>query len=443
MVLHTRPSSALSVTLIGLFAACWVTIWPGNAAAILMAPANEPSGGPGASLGKDKAPLRQGTMALASGDLKAAEKAFQEALHQDPNQSDALLGLAEIAMRKKNPEAARKHLERARAIKSNDVGIETAWGRLHVLSQKYPEAAEAFQRAIKSDPKTIIPRLDLADLYITALKKPQAAADLYREVLALQPNHAGAHYGLGIAMADLGSLDVAQKEWEESNRLAPANPSSAYALARLHASKKAYDTAMNYYEAAIKADKSFVQAYLERGDVWVVKGNDREALAEYEQALKIQPEFATAYERIGMLHQRNKNWAEAERAYLAVTRIASQSPVAYNNLAWVKLAQKGGEQEALRWATKAAGLAPQSGQIQDTLGWVYRAVGDKAKALEILQHAITLEPKNPEILYHLGIAQAEFGQKKEGMASLRHALELKKDFAGADEARAQLAALEK
>ena len=197
------------------------------------------------------------------------------------------------------------------------------------------------------------------------------------------------------------------------------------------------------YEAAIKADKSFVQAYLERGDVWVVKGNDREALAEYEQALKIQPQFATAYERIGMLHQRNKNWAEAERAYLAVTRIASQSPVAYNNLAWVKLAQKGGEQEALRWATKAAGLAPQSGQIQDTLGWVYRAVGDKAKALEILQHAITLEPKNPEILYHLGIAQAEFGQKKEGMASLRHALELKKDFAGADEARAQLAALEK
>lgn len=432
-----------SLLLIQMIVACEIMVWPLRTHAILMAPADETGSGPGAPLGKQKGTLRQGTLALASGDLKAAEKAFQEALQQDPKQSDAHLGLAEIAMRKKNPDAAKKHLEQAREIKTNDVGIETAWGRLHILSQKYPEAVEAFQRAIKADRAAIIPRLDLADLYLATLKEPQAAADLYRDVLSVQPNHAGAHYGLGIAMADLGSLDTAQKEWEESSRLAPANPSSAFALARLHASKKNFDAALSQYEAALNADKSFVQALIGRGDVWVAKGNEGQALTEYEQALKLHPDLAAAYERIGMLQQKRKNWPEAERAYLAVIRLAAQSPIAYNNLAWVKMAQKGGEEDALRWATKAAALAPQSSQTQDTLGWAYRATGNKSKSLEALQHAISLEPKSPEILSHLGIVQAEAGLKKEAVTSLRKALELGTDFPGADEARAQLSALEK
>jgi tetratricopeptide (TPR) repeat protein len=388
-------------------------------------------------------PLVEGLRQLTDDQLKGAEASFKEALMKDSNRFEAYLGLAEISIRQKNLDMAQKHLEKARAVQPKHVDVETAWGRFYVIKRDYNHAAAAFKRAIEIDDAAIAPRLDLADLDLTALRKPQAAADLYRAVIAKQPSHAGAYYGLGIAYADLGSMEKAKDAWKESSRLAPSNPSPSFALARLYVMQKQYDAALTQYDAVLKADKSFAQAHVGRGDVWQVKGNDQEALAEYQKAVGVNPQLAEAYERIGMLHQKHKRWAEAERAYLAALEIKPKSALSYNNLAWVMLEQKGREEKAVQWATKAVDLHPQSSQFQDTLGWAYRAAGDNAKAIVVLERASSLDQKNPEALYHLGVAYAEAGRKKEAEATLRKALNQKSDFPGADDARAQLAVLNK
>jgi Tfp pilus assembly protein PilF len=396
---------------------------------------------PTSAASPEGAGLNQGLQALARGDDKDAEAAFQAALKHDPKRFEALLGLAEIALRRNAPDMAREYIEKARAVAPKQVDVETAWGRWHVSQKQYSEATAIFQRAMELERSAIAPRLDLADLYLSALRKPHLAADLYRQVTKIAPSHAGAHYGLGIAMVDVGSPEIAKNEWKEASHLAPSNPSPSYALGNLYLMEKQYDAALSAFDLALTADKSFAKAHLGRGDAWLAKGNDREAIAEYETALKVQPQLATAHEKIGMLHHQRKHWAEAERAYLAAIKINPKSPLAYNNLAWVNLEQNSGRDAAVRWARQAVDLLPQSSQFQDTLGWAYRSSGDEAKALTVLERAAAISPPNPEILYHFGIVLTEAGRDRDAITAFRKALDLKAGFPGADDARSRLAKL--
>ena len=269
----------------------WVASLPSISRAIPMALT------PPYASSSEEAGLNHGLKALARGDDKDAEAAFQAALEHDPRRFEGLLGLAEIALRRNTPDTAREYIEKARAVAPKQVDVETAWGRWHVSEKQHSEATAAFQRAMELDRSAIAPRLDLADLYLSALRKPQLAAELYRQVIKIEPAHAGAHYGLGIAMVDVGSPEIAKKEWREASHLAPSNPSPSYALGNLYLMEKQYDAALSEFELALKADKSFAKAHLGRGDAWFAKGNDREAIAEYETARTIRPQLATAHEK--------------------------------------------------------------------------------------------------------------------------------------------------
>ena len=67
-------------------------------------------------------------------------------------------------------------------------------------------------------------------------------------------------------------------------------------------------------------------------------------------------------------------------------------PWPLNNLAYALAVRKGELREALPLAERARTLAPQSGVIADTLGWIYFISGDAGRALPLLSEAARLEP---------------------------------------------------
>ena len=66
--------------------------------------------------------------------------------------------------------------------------------------------------------------------------------------------------------------------------------------------------------------------------------------------------------------------------------------MALNNLAYALAVRKGELREALPLAERARTLAPQSGLIADTLGWIYFMSGNSGKALPIIEKAARLSP---------------------------------------------------
>lgn len=263
---------------------------------------------------------RKGIDELNAGNLGAAETAFNASRKHEPKSSKSILGLAEAAFRRGQADKAGKLVQEAVALDPDNIYVQTTLGRYLYLKGRFAESEKAFNKAISIDPQAVPPRVDIGDLYMNAMGKPQEAADAYRVALALKPMQGGVHYALGNALMVLGKPDEAEAELQEAGRLEPSNPLSFHALGRFYFAKHDHGKALAAFEQALKAQPKFIQARVARGDVYLAAGDDGKAASEYEEAIKAAPKYAPAYVKIGMLHQSHKQPDKAEKAYLAAVK---------------------------------------------------------------------------------------------------------------------------
>jgi len=80
---------------------------------------------------------------------------------------------------------------------------------------------------------------------------------------------------------------------------------------------------------------------------------------------------------------------------------------------------------AVEMAEQAADLSPDSGAIQDTLGWVYHKAGRHDDSVQVLEPLLKERPKDPTAWYHYAAALGGAGRKDEALESFEKALDLK------------------
>ncbi len=394
-------------------------------------------------VGPDDTHFRDGLAKLEAGDLNGAETAFKESLQAESNQLNALLGLADVMNRKGQTYEAISYLKKALALAPKNAAVHRAWGRYFYSQKNFREAETSLTKAISLDPKTIYPRLDLGELYLTGLGNPQKAIETYRGALALDPKAVEAQYALGNALAAVGETEQALAELAEAARLAPKNPMPYLAIGRLHAAQKRYDKALEAYATALARQPNFTLAFMDRGSLFVAAGQDDKAIAEYEAVLRHKPNSAEALLQIGVIHERHARVEAAEPAYLAAIKFDPKLAVAYNKLARLAAGKKAKLDDALVWSQKAVDLAPQVLEFRGTLGWVHYVRGEYDQTIAVLEKALAAEPfaqpSQARIFYHLGIAYAAIGKIKDSETALQKALALDPNFKDADDARQRLA----
>ena len=94
------------------------------------------------NIGKAHQHTQYGNLLLEVGDIDQAQHHFQQALHKEPLNVDALWGLASIAARQKNNEAAKQHLD---LLLKKDPRYK--YGDASLLHCKVLVAMEAWQMA--------------------------------------------------------------------------------------------------------------------------------------------------------------------------------------------------------------------------------------------------------------------------------------------------------
>jgi len=99
---------------------------------------------------------------------------------------------------------------------------------------------------------------------------------------------------------------------------------------------------------------------------------------------------------------------EARRTLESVVAKQPKNPVVLNNLAW--LYHLTGDPRARSVAERAYALAPGSGEIAATLGWILTKTGHAADAVGLLQQASAAQPASPAFKYHLAVALNDTGQ---------------------------------
>ncbi len=157
--------------------------------------------------------------AFAAGDLGAAEQHYQQALRQDPNSRDALMGLAAITMNKKQFGAASSYYLKMLELDPNDA-----------------DAIAALTSMQRSDPEQSMSRL--------------------KKILAQNPDSGPVLFVLGNMYAQQSRWADAQQSYFRAFGTAPGNADYAFNLAvsldRLNQPR----LALEYYERALAASIS-------------------------------------------------------------------------------------------------------------------------------------------------------------------------------------------
>jgi len=379
----------------------------------------------------------KGVLALSNRDLAGAERRFRESMQLDAKAVEPLIGMADLALARRQNQEAERWLQRAQQLAPANATVHHALGRFHFGARDFARAEASLRRALSLDGQHFLAALDLGDLLLTTLNRPQDAQAAYRNAVQLRPEHAGAQHGLGVTLASLGKLDEAEPILQRAVALAPANPLALLSLGRLHQAQRAWDKAQAAFDSALRLQPGLLPAVLGKADVLMAKGDHPAALALYTEAVRAAPGSDLAQLKLGMAFQGTGQLGNAQRAYLEAVRLNPNLAIAYNNLAWMAAEERTNLQQAQRWAERAVSLAPGEPLFLDTLGWVFRARGQLAEAERTLERATAMPGAGPVVWYHLGRVYQERGRNREARRAYQRALELNSDFAPAREALAQ------
>lgn len=383
---------------------------------------------------------RAGLLALYQGKLDEAQRAFERAAKAQPRAAAPLLGQAEIAFKRQRPQDALAWISKALEVAPNDSHAHASMGRYLIVSGKPKEAEVSLRKAIQIDARFFRAHIDLADL-LAGQQRWSAAVPLYEKCVTLDPTHAGAHYGLGLARAQLGDNAGAHSALTKAAQLSPDNGLPHLALARWHGGRKEYPQALTAVGEALKRNPNWLDAQILRGDLLDAGGDSGAAIAAYEQAAKAHPTQATPPLHMAMLHHRRGQDAQALPLYMRALDLDPRSALALNNVADIHSKRSGGLDEAERWAVKAVDAAPKSADAHDTLGWIRRAKGDLAAARSSLEKATQLDPGNGEMLYRLAQVYADQGDGAKAKQTLQAAMKASKPVLSAEPARKLMADL--
>jgi tetratricopeptide (TPR) repeat protein len=259
----------------------------------------------------------------------------------------------------------------------------------------------------------------------------QAAEQIYRRILAIEPNHADALHLLGAIAHQMGNDGLAV---ETIRRAIAVNGSvAAFHVNLANALKRQgkLDEALASYLRALELVPDFAEVYVNLGNTLKEQGKADEALAAYRRALELKPDFAEAHNNLGNLLKERDRPDDALACYRRALELKPDYAQAHNNLG-VALKELGSLDEAIACGRRALALKPDYVEAHNNLGIALAEQGKLDEAVASCRRALDLKPDFAEAHYNLGNLLGDQGRLQEALACYRRALELRPDDAAAD-----------
>lgn len=171
-------------------------------------------------------------IAVDSGRIDLATSWAIRALTVEPEQIEALIAHATIALTQKNTEAARHYTQLALAKNPLDGRILSLLGFTEMYELKIDQALIHLQKAVTYMPDHIGTHLGLGWLYFIQ-KNLDAASAEFETALSLDRNFAESHGAIAVVAATQNETEKANQHIELALRLDRANLSAPYAQAIL------------------------------------------------------------------------------------------------------------------------------------------------------------------------------------------------------------------
>jgi len=288
---------------------------------------------------------------------------------------------------------------------SDSVGAYLLLAEVHEKDGK-DDKAEAIVQALLTRESTDLSEIDQLNHYYIARDRFEDASKLWGQAQNKFPDNPIVYYRLGQAYKSSGKYQESLNAFSEASRMAPNDLNFKYEMVMVKRE-------LNDIEGALDLTQEIVAAYPERIDFQLILGELYHIAGQDEKSVE-------TYSRILL---------SDEHSFVALDNLANR----YLDLGNLNLAEEN--------ARKAYELAPTSGAIMDTLGWILVERGKVDEGRELLEKAHAAGQKDPSIAFHLSKAYQLSGETGKAKALLQSTLAEYRQFPERADAQAALAEL--
>ena len=429
----------------------------------------------------------RGAVYIGKKDVVGVRREFEHALKLQPGYFPAAMNLAQLDLQDKKPDEARKRFETLLEKDKNNMQAMLALANLAVRTGgKREEVLGWLERAKKASPGAPQPLLMLAKYYLQSGDVKQALANAedakntnpdnlealdilgltqlaageqdhalstYGKLVALQPKSPLAQFRLASAQIAAGNQVAAGLTLKKVLELKPDYLDARVTLAGLELRVGHNDEALKIAQQVQSQAAQLPAGYVLEGDIRMAEKKFTEAAALYEKAyglgkngvlamkihaaqtqagkpeegearvkqwLKENPEDLTVRFYLADAYLKGAKYPAAIEEYDGLLKKQPDNHVALNNLAWAYQQVK--DPRALEYAEKAYQLKPDNAAVADTLGWMLVEQGKTERGLGLLERAVSLAPDAQEIRYHLAQAWLKAGERVKARDELERIL---------------------
>ena len=193
----------------------------------------------------------------------------------------------------------------------------------------FPDAATAFQEAIKLKPDYLDAWYNLGGADMRTGKLPEAA-NVFQQLAKLSPHDPQVWNNLGGVYAAQGHLADAVGAYHQAVQLKPDDADAQFRLGAAYASQGQNPEAVNAFRLALKQNPKLPDAWFNLGVISELQGEHNEATLFFQQALELKPNYVEAW---GGLVKAYLNLHQPDKASEAAREMKKLDPVKANQLA--------------------------------------------------------------------------------------------------------------
>jgi len=303
-----------------------------------------------------------GSVLLMLNRVAEAEESLNRALELEPRSGPARLGLARIAERRHDDEAALALLHEVIEIDPGSSGpaAYNAIGRMRLRKRELEAAREAFWAAIEID----------------RLNGP-------------------AYDGLASVLIEEDRSDEAIPFLEVSLRFRPAQPQTLVTLAQVLRDRGELERAVEVCERALAMSPKLATAYNTLGRIYRQQGDDERAREMYRNAMEYAPHFDAPHVNLAQLLLRAGREDDAMEEFRAAVRLNPFNYIALANLGvWTLKNQDPNDAVAL--FSRAIRVREDYPLAHKYLGLLRAQLGEPEAAAHHLSRSLELDANQPE-----------------------------------------------
>ncbi len=340
------------------------------------------------------------------GELDKSLELAQLAMDKDPKNPEFLLVKARLMARAGRQDEVEKLLTRGIEDFSEIPKISVAYAQLIEVRRGELESAETrLREAVEHDPFNALGWVVLGRV-LERTGRAEEAIDTYRRGLESDSSNMDLHGSLGTLLVSRGALTEGIQHLKEAVRLSPRMQPSLHVslggalaeLGQLEAAGKEYERVLAVQPKHPGARNNYAVALRRHGRIEQAEKLLMELIAD-------SPKNVDAYNNLSAIAVDKEEWSKAERYARIALDLDGTLPEVWNNLA-IAQEEQGRSEESERSYTRALELDPEYWPSHLNLGILYRKIGRSSEALTALGEALSRVPQLPAAHYELGMLYA-------------------------------------